>query len=131
MISIVDASAAVEIALEKDQAIKFKKALAMSEMVLAPDLFISEVTNVFWKYRTLTDISDSQCIEGIQFCIELVDDYINTRDLWREVYSQSVAEKHSVYDVFYLIIARRNSAQLVSCDQKLNRLAAKLQIPIL
>ena len=131
MISVVDASAAVEIALFKEKAQEFKAALAESEIVLAPDLFISEVTNAFWKYRTATEISDSQCVEAIQFCIEMVDDFVGTQELWREVFSQSVKSKHSVYDVFYLVIARRNSAQLVSCDMKLKRLATEMQIPIL
>ncbi len=128
MISVLDASAAVEIALGKEQAVIFNKVLLNSEIVLAPDLFVSEITNVFWKYRTITGISDNQCTEGIEFCLNLVDDYVKTKDLWREVFSQSVVEKHSVYDVFYLVIARRNSAQLVTCDKKLKKLAVKLNI---
>ncbi len=128
MITILDASAAVEIALGKEQAVIINKVLLNSEIVLAPDLFVSEITNVFWKYRTITGISDNQCTEGIEFCLNLVDDYVKTKDLWREVFSQSVVEKHSVYDVFYLVIARRNSAQLVTCDKMLKKLAVKLNI---
>ena len=131
MITVVDASAAVEIALFKDKAHVFKAALAESEIVIAPDLYISEVTNAFWKYRTVTGISDSQCLEAIQLCLEMVDDFVSTKELWREVFAQSVSSKHSVYDVFYLVVARRNSAQLVSCDKKLKQLATKMQIPIL
>ena len=131
MISVVDASAAVEIALYKEKAQMFKAALAASEIVLAPDLFVSEVTNAFWKYRTVTEISDNQCVDSIQLCLEMVDDFISTKELWREVYSQSVSFKHSVYDVFYLVVARRNSAQVITCDKKLKQLATKLQIPIL
>jgi len=129
LITILDASAAVEIALDKEQSVKFKEVLIESEIVLAPDLFISEITNVFWKYRRFTGISDSQCVEGIEFSINLVDDYISTKDLWREVFSQSVSENHSVYDVFYLIVARRNSARLITCDKKLRKLAERLHIP--
>ena len=129
MISVVDASAAVEIALDKERAQEFKRALADSEIVLAPDLFVSEVTNTFWKYRTLTDISDAQCVAAIQFCLEMVDDFVSTKELWREVFSQSVTSKHSVYDVFYLVVARRNSARLVTCDKKLKHLATEMKIP--
>jgi predicted nucleic acid-binding protein len=129
MISILDASAAVEIALGKDEAPVFNRMLIKSEIVLAPDLFVSEITNVFWKYRKFTGISDSQCIEGIEFCINLIDDYVETKELFREVFSQSVSVNHSVYDVFYLVIARRHSARLLTCDRKLKNLAERLNIP--
>ncbi|MDF1569143.1 MAG: type II toxin-antitoxin system VapC family toxin [Spirochaetaceae bacterium] len=131
MISVIDASGAIEIALYKERAQEFKRVLADSEIVLAPDLFVSEVTNAFWKYRTLTEFSEGQCVAAIQFCLEMVDDFVSTKELWREAYSQSVTSKHSVYDVFYLIVARRNSARLVTCDKKLKRLATEMQIPIL
>lgn len=131
MISVVDAGAAVEIALYKEKAQVFIAALAASEIVLAPDLFVSEVANAFWKYQTVTEISDSQCVDAIQLCLEIVDDFVSTKELWREVFSQSVTSNHSVYDIFYLVIARRNSAQLVTCDKKLKHLANKMQIPVL
>ena len=129
MISVLDASAAVEMALGKEQAPDFNRMLIESEIVLAPDLFVSEITNVFWKYQTFANISDSQCFEGIEFCVNLVDDYIKTKDLYREVFFQSVAVKHSVYDVFYLVIARRHGARLLTCDKKLKNLADRLNIP--
>ncbi len=129
MISVIDTSAAVEIALNKEKAETFKTVIAESEVVLAPDLYVSEVTNVFWKYRRLTEITDAQCREAIHICLEMVDDFVSTKNLWREVFTQSVASGHSAYDIFYLVTARRNGAQLLTCDKKLITLADQLQIP--
>ena len=131
MISVVDASAAAEIALYKGQADFYKTELAKSEIVIAPDLFVSEVTNTFWKYNRIMGMPDTKCVEAIQFCLELVDDFASTTSLWREVYAQSVLLEHSVYDVFYLVLARRNSGQIVSCDSKLKKLAEQMQIAVL
>lgn len=50
MIVVLDASAAIEIILQLDQARLFEKTLSDSELVLAPDTYPSEITNVFWKY---------------------------------------------------------------------------------
>ena len=49
MIVVLDASAAIEIILQLDQARLFEKTLSDSELVLAPDTYPSEITNVFWK----------------------------------------------------------------------------------
>ena len=50
MITVLDASAAVEIVLDKADSLRFRDLLLQSELVLAPDTFPSEITNTFWKY---------------------------------------------------------------------------------
>jgi len=125
MTIVLDASGAVEIALGNSNSNKFKEILRRADVIIAPDIFVSEVTNAFWKYRKSPNFSDESCLNGIQFCISLIDDFIDTRDLWREAYSEGVRNQSSTYDMFYLVAARRNSGALISMDKKLNAIAEK------
>ncbi len=120
---VLDASAAVEIVLEKDKAESFLKQIKAASVVLAPDIFISEVTNVFWKYKKFQQCTDEICLSGIEFCINLIDMYIESKDLWREAYGEGIKNNSATSDMFYLVAARRNSSKLLSCDKKLLEIA--------
>lgn len=54
MTVILDASGAVEIALGNKNATLYLSHLKKADIIIAPDIFVSEVTNVFWKYRKFT-----------------------------------------------------------------------------
>ena len=130
MIIVLDASGALEIALEKGKAKTFLGFIQEADIVISPDTFISEVTNAFWKYRRFSQFSDDICLIGIEFCINLIDDFLKSNDLWREAYHEGIKNKCSTYDMFYLVSARRNSAMLLSMDKTLNTIANKSGIPV-
>lgn len=125
MIIVLDASGAVEIALQKENSTRFMNYLKKADVILAPDIYVSEVTNVFWKYRKFAQFTDEICLKGIEFCINLIDDFIDPKDLWREAYFEGVSNENSTYDMFYLVTARRNYGLIISMDKKLNTLAEK------
>ncbi len=128
MIVVLDASSAIEIALNREKANKYREILRDSDLVLAPDTFPSEITNVFWKYASFSDMSTDQCEKGIDYCIDLIDDYIETKSMCREVFSESLKNEHAAYDIFYLIIARRYNGLILSRDKKMNKIAQELKI---
>jgi predicted nucleic acid-binding protein len=130
MIIVIDASAAVEIALNRELSNKFRELLRQSDLVIAPDTFPSEITNVFWKYAAYSEMPIEKCEKGIDYCIDLVDDYIETRTLCREVFSESNKNDHSAYDLFYLIVARRHNASILSRDKKMKRIAKEIKVNI-
>jgi predicted nucleic acid-binding protein len=131
MIVVLDASAAIEIALNKDDAHRFSEFLIHSDLVLAPDTFPSEITNAFWKYGLYSGLPPGKCTKGIDFCLDLVDEYINTKNLCREVFSESIKIEHPTHDFFYLVLARRNGAHIMSKDKKMLKMATELKIQIL
>lgn len=128
MIVVVDASAAIEIALANQYAQLFSKLIADSDLVMAPDTFSSEITNVFWKYANFSKLSVQKCESGIDTCIDLIDDFVPTKLLCREVFLESLRLRHSGYDIFYLAVARRNNALLLTRDRKLRKLADEIGI---
>ena len=125
MTVVLDASGAVEIALENSRSEQFKEILQGADLIIAPNTFVSEVTNVFWKYRKFSNFSDEICLSGIEFCINLIDDFIDSRELWRESYFEGIRNQSTTYDMFYLVTARRNSGAVISMDKKLNAIAEK------
>lgn len=130
MIAVLDASAAVEVVLQRSMAGLLSKYLGEADWVIAPTLFISEVTNVFWKYRRLTDLSLQDCERGLEQAIALPDDFIDEHDFFREAFKLSCTLDHSVYDIMYLVAARRNNAVLLSLDKKLIRNAKECSIEV-
>lgn len=128
MIAILDVSAAVEIILDKEKKDKFLEAIEASEIALAPDLFIAEIANVFWKLQKANLVTHNDCVQYVEDGLTLVDDLVDARDLWKEALGESVRNNHPVYDMLYAVLARRNDATLITNDRALFGICSKLNI---
>ena len=131
MILILDTSAAVEVVLQRDKSKSFSDHLSNADWVLAPDVFISEIVNVFWKYYQFGDLSLDICESGIENSIAIVDDIINAKELYKEAFALSCISRHPVYDTLFLVLARRHIGTLLSLDKKLSKLASVHSIKII
>ncbi len=128
MIAVLDVNAAIEIILKKDKKEKFNTVFQSSSWVIAPDLFISEITNVLWKYYRANIINHDDCIQYVEDGINMIDDFISSKDLWKEALGESIRNEHSVYDMLYAILARRNEAKLITNDSSLSKICKKMGI---
>ena len=52
----------------------------------------------------------------------MVDEFCGTKDLLREALIEAIRLDHPVYDLLYLVLARREGATLFTLDQKLQNL---------
>ncbi len=130
MIVVLDASAAVEIVLRRKSAEKLSEYLIKAEWVIAPTLYIAEVSNTIWKYHNFTDLPYDSCEKALEQALALPDDFINERDLYRESFKLSCTLNHPVYDILYLLSARRNNGILLTLDKKLRKIALKCSVEI-
>ncbi len=128
MIVVLDASAAIKIVYQQTSTKKISHIISSADWVIAPDIYISEVSNVFWKYHQYEDLPLDVSEILLNKTIRLIDDLIEAGDLYQEAFSFSCQTKHPVYDSLYLICARRHNATLVSADNKVNKLAQKYSI---
>ncbi len=128
MIIILDVSAAVEILLLKEKKEIFQNKVNAENWVIAPDLFISEISNVLWKYYKANIISHEECIQFVEDGINMIDDFHACHDLWKEALGESIKNAHSVYDMFYVILARRNDGTLLTNDKKLSGICNRLNV---
>ena len=123
MIAILDASAAVDVVLNPSKADAIEPLMSDAEWVLAPTLFVSEVTNVFWKYYTFHDVSMEVCEKGMARALALPDSFSEDNELQAEAFGMACLTRRSVYDMMYLVLARRHNGILLTQDRSLQQVA--------
>jgi len=58
----------------------------------------------------------------------MIDDFIEGKELWKEFLSEGIKNNHSIYDMYYAVLARRNDAVLITNDGSLAKISKKLKI---
>jgi predicted nucleic acid-binding protein len=122
MIYVLDASAAVEIALKGAGAIDMINRILTAEKVIAPALFAAETGNVFRKYVQGGFLDEEQGLDLYKTTIRMVDEFTSIEALNEEAFFEAVKLSHSLYDMLYLVLARRSGAKLLTCDEKMRQL---------
>ena len=131
MIYVLDTCAALEIAFQGPKYRFFKDALDNADKIIAPTLFDSEVTNVLWQYVRVGKIDEENAKKTLVFLLQMVDEYTDTSELAIEALHEGIRLNHSIYDMFYLVLARHNGATLMTTDKEFKALAESLGIPVL
>jgi predicted nucleic acid-binding protein len=128
---VLDTSAAIVIVLEKPGWEALDKAVQEAEWVEAPDLLVAEAANVFWKHYKFGGLSKEKCEKAMERAVGLADELIPGSSLYREAFSMACLAQKPAYDMFFLVLARRNNATLVSADKELLAFAAKHDVNVL
>jgi len=130
MIVSVDVCGAMEILMQREKAEKFGKALQEAALVVAPDLYVSELTNTLWKYHRAELLSRDECVQCIQDGINYIDRFIDSKELWQEAFSEGINNGHSIYDMFYMVVTRRHDGTLITNDSTLAAICGNNHIKI-
>jgi predicted nucleic acid-binding protein len=126
LIAVLDASAAVRTAM--DPAATFRAALDAADLVIAPELIVAEVCSAYQKYVRARVLSWTEAEESIEQALALVDKMQPLRELAAEVLALASRVDSSVYDLFYLALAQRTGATLLTADLALRRAARGMGI---
>ena len=118
---VIDTSAAIEIVLGRGKSVEFARLLEDADEVLAPELIVPEVVNTIWKYHQFENLSLTICDRSIELALGLVDVLVPCKELYRETFLLARAARRSAYDMFYLALARREDAALLSTDGALKK----------
>lgn len=130
MIVVLDVSAAVQILLQKEKKDQFASHFHEASWVIAPDLFVSQISNVLWKYHRAGAVTHDECIQLVEDGISMIDDFVEAKELWKEALSEGIKNNSAIYDMFYVVLARRNDAKLITNDGALAALCKKLRIAV-
>ena len=76
MIVVLDASAAIKIVFQQTSSKTLSDYLKKADWVIAPDIFVSEVTNVFRKYHQFEDLPLNISENYMNKTIKLIYDFI-------------------------------------------------------
>jgi predicted nucleic acid-binding protein len=123
---IVDASAVVRIIEGSEPAASFQEALLQADLVLAPELMLTEVANALWRLQRAGQLEADGLQRRLSRAVELVDVIEPDRHLQAEALALACHLDHPVYDCLYLALARREAAVLVTADKRLQQLAARV-----
>ena len=122
---VLDASAAIEVALRRKQAARFASILEEADVVLAPDLFVPEVVNTIWKYHLFEHLSLSVCDRALEAALGLVDAFVSSKEVSSEAFLLARTARRPAYDMFYLALARREDAAFLTTDRALRNEAER------
>ncbi len=131
MIVVLDVSAAIEMLLQKPKKPLFENHYRQAQWIIAPDLFVTELSNVLWKYYKAKLLSHDACNQYVEDGINLIDDFVDARELWKEALGEGIRNNHSIYDLYYAVLTRRNDGTLLTTDGALVGICKSLDIAVL
>lgn len=131
MIITLDVSAAIELIMGRKKQFFIKSKLENADWIIAPTLFIYEASNVMWKYNTIKNYPKEKLMKKMRYLLELVDKFVESKDIYEEAISMSFNINHPAYDAMYLVACRRRNAKLLTLDSRLIKAAKKINIPVL
>jgi predicted nucleic acid-binding protein len=131
MIIILDTPAAIDLLLGKGNFEIYKNKIGNADTVIAPEIYLSEITNVAWKYNKIANFTYEESYNLAEDGINLIDQFVSVKDLWKESLREAMNNDHPVYDCLYVVCARRNDGILLSKDKKLRKLCADLKVQAL
>lgn len=120
---VVDASVVVKWVLKEDGSDR-ANALRREDRLLAPSLIFAEVCNALWKSAMRGAVPAHEALAAARpvfYPLEIVPD----ESLHLPALALAAELKHPVYDCFYLALAEREGAPLVSADKRLVAAAKK------
>jgi predicted nucleic acid-binding protein len=123
---VLDASAVVRIIEGSPQAVALQDAVASADLVLAPELMLTEVANALWRLQRSGQLEKQGLQKRLSRARDLVDHIEPDRSLLAEALALATHMDHPVYDCLYLVLARREVAALLSADQRMLALAAQV-----
>lgn len=126
MRTVLDASAAANIILRTDLAPVLIEKLGQGRLVIAPTLFHSEIANTLWKYVRCGDLDKDTALARYAEAIGLVDIFEADESLTTEALSAAIRYNHPVYDLLYVILARRHGCRILTADKRLMTLVGQI-----
>jgi predicted nucleic acid-binding protein len=131
MIIVIDTSAAVEIVLQREHGAYLGRKVVKADWIIAPSLFIPEITNVFWKYYLFNDLPIELCEQAIDSAVMIPDEYVSGKELYKEAFTLGCFTQKPTYDMYFLVLARRNNGYLMTMDTVLKEVAKKNSIRVI
>ncbi len=98
------------------------------EEIVAPTLFVSEMTHTIAKYVRAGLLGEEAAQDCVEDCVGYIDRFDDDKNLAAEALAESLRWKHSSYDMFYLVLARRTGATLFTLDKRMRALAREMHV---
>ncbi len=128
MITVLDASAAIKLALGQKEQETIAAVLKESDWVIVPSLYLYEVSNTLWKYYKSGYLELDNLKEVNVNCIRLTDEIVAANEIYEGAFNLACKMNSSAYDMAYLEVCLRKKAGLLTFDKRLKDSAKDLDI---
>jgi predicted nucleic acid-binding protein len=127
MTSVIDASVAAQWFVNEPGSAAARPLLDEADL-LAPDFLLVETFQVVWKRWRRREANLDQLNDVIPRLRLIVAVLVPVGDLIEEAARIARDSRHSIYDCFYVVLARRSGATLISADDGQIELARRLRV---
>lgn len=126
---VLDSSTAIESLRRTEEGAAIRHVLLNGEKIISCDLLRVEVASVLRKFVLTRQISTREAGEHLDEAVSFVDRFYSLEPLQTEALAESIRLDHSVYDMFYFVLARRTQGTLFTTDMKLLKLSEQHGVP--
>ena len=128
---VLDACAVVEMVRRTQEGLALQRLMMTDELAISCDLVRAETASVLRKLARAQGLQPTQAERYLVEALALVDRFYPIEELQSEAFRESIRLDHSVYDMFYFVLARRTGATLFTVDRKLMDLCLRQDVPCL
>ena len=118
MIFVLDASAAVKLAVEEPDSAPVR-AMVGATPVVAPELVLAEAANALWRKARQGAIAGKEARAAQTGLAGLFTRLVPLRALQDQALDLALGSGHPVYDCFYVALAMREAVPLLTADRRL------------
>jgi predicted nucleic acid-binding protein len=124
MTVVVDANVAIKWFVQQQGSDDAGRVQAYQGPLIAPAMLISEATNGIWRHVAHGDLTESNAKAAVTGLPKWFDELVEDQLLASSALDLAIELNYAPYDCFYLVLAMRRAAPLVTADKRLiNRLA--------
>jgi len=123
---VIDASVAVLWTLDQrgsDRAAALRK----EDRLIAPSLIVAEIGNAVWKAVRRGDLPADEARAAVEIALGPLGDMMPAEELHIRALELAIELNHPIYDCFYLALAERERAPLITADKRLLGLRRKVK----
>jgi len=127
---IVDASVAVKWFADEPGSAKALALYEQEDDLIAPTLIIAEVGNALWKKRRKKLVTEEQVRLALDALPRSLGRLYDFADLTSAAADFALRFDHPIYDCFYIALAQRERAGLVTADARMEEIAKKARVDV-
>jgi predicted nucleic acid-binding protein len=121
---VIDANVAIKWIIKQPLRERALTVLTRRDALVAPAMFTAEVTTAIWQYVRAGQIAIAQARQGLAAVLGQMTVAEDDAELAGDALAIGLELGHAPYDCFYLVLAIRKNASLVTADKRfVNRLA--------
>jgi predicted nucleic acid-binding protein len=126
MTLVVDASVAALWVLDQEGSARANAVCAENNLI-APSLIAAEIGSALWKAVRRGDTTRVDALIALDAALLPIDNLIPMEELRGRALEFAIELQHPIYDCFYLALAERERAPLISADRRLLAAAKRMK----